>query len=405
MKVMVLNSGSSSVKYQVMDTAADKALVVGQVERIGSAGAILSQERPADGIRAKETGQILDHRDAIHAILELVRDPDRGGLAPDDAIEAVGHRVVHGGEAFTGAVVIDPEVEERIRDSIDLAPLHNPHNLAGIRAARSELPDIPHVAVFDTAFHASLPPRAFHYALPYVLYHRHRIRRYGFHGTSHRHVLRRSARLLERDPEAIRLISLHLGNGASACAIRNGRSLDTSMGFTPLEGLVMGTRSGDVDPAVVLHVMAREEVSASDAGGMLNKHSGLLGLSGISGDMRDLLQEEAGGSERAHLALDVYVYRIRKYIGAYAAVLGGVDAVAFTGGVGENAPSIRSRALEELEFLGIQLEPEVNDELVGGREGDFSRGDVSLLVIGSGEELTIARETEEALHGVDNGGA
>jgi len=404
-KVLVLNSGSSSVKYQVMDTAADTALVVGQVERIGSGGAILSQERRTDGIRAKETGQILDHRDAIHAILELVRDPDRGGLAPTDAIEAVGHRVVHGGEAFTGAVVIDPEVEERIRDSIDLAPLHNPHNLAGIRAARGELPDIPHVAVFDTAFHASLPPRAFHYALPYVLYHRHRIRRYGFHGTSHRHVLRRSARLLEREPESFRLISLHLGNGASACAIRNGRSLDTSMGFTPLEGLVMGTRSGDVDPAVVLHVMAREEVSASDAAGMLNKHSGLLGLSGISGDMRDLLQEEADGSERAQLALDVYAYRIRKYIGAYAAVLGGVDAVAFTGGVGENAPSIRSRALEELEFLGIRLDPEANDELVDGREGDFGRGSVPLLVIGSGEELTIARETEEALDGVGHDGA
>ncbi len=397
MKVLVLNSGSSSVKYQVMDTETGRPLVVGQVERIGSGGAILSQERGSDGARVKETGTILDHRDAIHAILELVGDPERGVLTSGDALEAVGHRVVHGGEAFTGAVVIDPEVEDRIRDSIELAPLHNPHNLAGIRAARSQLPDIPHVAVFDTAFHATLPPKAFHYALPYVLYHRHRIRRYGFHGTSHRHVLRRAAELLDQDPPSLRLISLHLGNGASACAIEDGRSVDTSMGFTPLEGLVMGTRSGDVDPAVVLHVMAREEVPASDAGGMLNKHSGLLGLSGISGDMRDLLEEEKGGSERARLALDVYIYRIRKYIGAYAAVLGGIDAVAFTGGVGENAETVRSRALEGLGFLGIQVDPEANRKLVGGEEGNFAQGPVSLLVIRSGEELTIARETERVV--------
>jgi acetate kinase len=397
MLVLVLNSGSSSVKYRVIDTERDEALLVGQVERIGSGGAILTQDRSSDGQRVKETGSILDHRDAIRAILELVGDPDRGLPPEASSVEAVGHRVVHGGEAFTESVLVDGRVEEGIRDCIDLAPLHNPHNLAGIRAARSALPEVAHVAVFDTAFHHGLPEEAFHYAIPYVLYRRYRIRRYGFHGTSHGHVLRRTAELTGRNPEALRLVSLHLGNGASACAVGGGRSLDTSMGFTPLEGLVMGTRSGDVDPAVILHVMAREELPVGDASALLNKHAGLLGLSGISGDMRDLLEEEAEGSDRARLALDVYTYRIRKYVGAYAAVLGGVDAVAFTGGVGENSAAIRSRALVGLEFLGVRVDETANQELHGGREGEFGAGDVSLLVIRSGEELTIARETERCV--------
>lgn len=399
MKVLVVNSGSSSVKYQVIDTRDEAPLVIGVVERIGSGGAILSQERMSDGVRIKESGSILDHRDAIKAILDLVRDAERGALGSPDDLDAVGHRVVHGGESFTQSVVIDEVVEEGIRECIDLAPLHNPHNLAGIRGARQALPETNHVAVFDTAFHASLPPQAFHYALPYALYRRHRIRRYGFHGTSHRHVARRSAQLLSREMDGLRVVSLHLGNGASACAIRDGHSVDTSMGFTPLEGLVMGSRSGDLDPAVVLHVMAREELSAADAGAMLNKHSGLLGLSGVSGDMRDLLEEEGDGSERARLALDVYTYRIRKYIGSYAAVLGGLDAVAFTGGIGENAPSIRARALQELEFLGMEVDDGANDALTGGEEGEFGAGPVSLQVIRSGEELTIARETERVLNG------
>ncbi len=314
-------------------------------------------------------------------------------------LDAVGHRVVHGGEAFTAPHLIDDAVEEGIRDCFDLAPLHNPHNLLGIRAAREQLPDLPHVAVFDTAFHASLPPEAYHYALPYVLYRRHRIRRYGFHGSSHGYVLRRSAELLDRDPTSLRLVSLHLGNGASAAAIRDGRSVDTSMGFTPLEGLVMGTRSGDVDPAVILHVMAREELSLSEAGSLLNKHSGLRGISGISGDMRDLLEEEAGGDDRAALALRIYAYRIRKYVGAYAAILGGVDAVAFTGGVGENAPSIRARALEGMGYLGLEVDQGRNEALTGGSEGPFHAGSCACLVIRNGEELTIARETEEVVAG------
>lgn len=397
MRVLVVNSGSSSVKYQVIDATRDVATLIGEVERIGAGGAILTQTRVSDGQRLKESGSILDHRDAIRAILDLIRHPE-GGLPENEGdIEAVGHRVVHGGEGFTGAVVIDDEVEDQIRDCIELAPLHNPHNLVGIRAARERMSEVPHVAVFDTAFHAGLPAHAYHYALPYVLYRRHRIRRYGFHGTSHRHVLARTADLLDRDPGELKLISLHLGNGASACAISGGVSVDTSMGFTPLEGLVMGTRSGDVDAAVILHVMAKEEIGLSEATALLNKHSGLQGLSGISGDMRDLLEEEDAGEARARLALDVYTYRIRKYIGAYAAAMGGLDAVAFTGGVGENAAGIRTRALEGLEFLGIEPEEERNRTLVGGREGSFGSGGTDLLVIRSGEELTIARETRRVV--------
>ncbi len=399
MRVLVLNSGSSSVKYQVINTDTEAPLLVGQVERIGAGGAILTQTRTSDDRRTRSSAEILDHRDAVQAILDLIWDPEEGALADASELEAVGHRVVHGGEAFTEPQVIDDAVEEGIRDCFDLAPLHNPHNLLGIRAARDRLPGIPHVAVFDTSFHASLPPEAYHYALPYVLYRRHRIRRYGFHGTSHRYVLRRTAELLERDPASLRIVSLHLGNGASACAIRNGRSVDTSMGFTPLEGLVMGTRSGDLDPAVILHIMAREELSLSDAGSLLNKHSGLRGISGISGDMRDLLEEEAAGAERAALALEIYTYRIRKYVGAYAAILGGLDAVAFTGGVGENAAGIRSRTLEGLGFLGLDVNDAHNGELVGGREGTFHSGPVACLVIRNGEELTIARETEETVRG------
>jgi len=393
-KVLVLNSGSSSVKYQVVDTESRETLVVGSVQRIGAGGAILSQSRTADGARLKESAPVLDHRDAIRVILELVQDPERGALASLQEIGAVGHRVVHGGERFTASARITPEVLEGIRECIELAPLHNPHNLVGILAGGERLPDVPQVAVFDTAFHASLPPKAFHYGLPYVLYHRHRIRRYGFHGTSHAHLVQAATRRLGEEGRETRVISLHLGNGASACAAVDGRSVDTSMGFTPLEGLLMGTRSGDVDPAVILHIMAREELTTSDATALLNKHSGLQGLSGISPDMRDLLEAEAAGDPRAHLALEVYCYRVRKYIGAYAAAMGGVDLIGFTAGVGENSPAIRERVLGGLEFLGVEVDLEANLGLVGGREGSFHRGEVHLLVVRCGEELVIALEAE-----------
>jgi acetate kinase len=399
MKVLVVNSGSSSVKYEFLDTVTREPLVRGVVERIGAGGAILSQHRTADDAQLKESRVILDHQDAMKAILRLLLDPERGALESTEEIEAVGHRVVHGGERFTDAILIDDGVVEGIRESIDLAPLHNPHNLAGIRAARSALSGIPHVGVFDTAFHSTLPREAYLYGLPYVFYRRYRIRRYGFHGTSHAYVLRRMSELLERPPGDFRLISVHLGNGASLAAVKDGRSVDTSMGFTPLEGLVMGTRSGDLDPAIVLHVMNREELSVSDTTALLNKHSGLRGLSGLSSDMRDLLREEQAGDERARMALEVYCYRIRKYIGAYAAAMGGVDVVAFTGGIGENAPVIRARALQGLGFLGVDPDPEVNEKLAGGVDGTFHRGPVALGVVRCGEELMIALETERLVRG------
>ena len=393
MKVLVLNSGSSSLKYRIVDTDLGETLLDGVVDRIGAGGAILTQVRVQDGIRIREAApSVADHRGAIGVVLDRIQDPEGGGVRSVDEILAVGHRVVHGGEHFTAPVLVDRGVLEGIRDSLDLAPLHNPHNLTGILAARERLPDVPHVAVFDTAFHATLEPPAFLYGLPYVLYHRHRIRRYGFHGTSHAHVALRGPELAGLAVKGTRTISLHLGNGASACAIAGGRSVETSMGFTPLEGLVMGTRSGDVDPAVILHVMAKEELSVAEASALLNKHSGLRGISGISSDMRDLLQESRAGNERALLALEVYVWRIRKYIGAYAAVLGGVDLLAFTGGVGENSPEIRARVLEGLGFLGIQVESARNALFTGGSEGPIHGGTVPIVVVRNGEELVIARE-------------
>jgi acetate kinase len=404
MRVLVLNSGSSSIKYEVIDTATEALLLRGMVDRIGAEGGILTQHRPSAGRRIKESTPGGGYGEAVEAILHHVLDGPQG-LGASERPEAIGHRVVHGGERFNEAALIDADVEEGIRDCMDLAPLHNPHNLQGILAARSALPDLPHVAVFDTAFHATLRPEVYLYALPYSLYRSHGVRRYGFHGTSHRNVARKAGLLLDRDPAELNVISLHLGNGSSACAIRGGVSVETSMGFTPLEGLVMGTRSGDIDAAALLHVMAREGLSLGDAGSLLNRHSGLLGVSGISGDMRDLLAEEARGEPRARLALDVYVHRIRKYVGAYAAVLGRVDALAFTGGVGENATTIRARVTEGLGLLGIEADPARNEALQGGVEGGFHAGPTALLVVRSGEELTIARETARVLSARQGGDA
>jgi acetate kinase len=400
MRVLVLNCGSSSIKYQVIETEDETARLIGEVERIGAGGAVLTQRWTMSGRRLREAAPVRTHEEALRLILErLGLSGDQSDANPQDWLDiaAVGHRVVHGGEQFAGAARVDSEVIEGIRDCFDLAPLHNPHNLAGILAARAALPGIPHVAVFDTAFHQSLRPSAYHYAIPLALYRKHGVRRYGFHGTSHRHVARRVPQLMPDLPSPRKIISLHLGAGSSVCAIEDGRSIDTSMGFTPLEGMVMGTRSGDVDPAAVLHVMARESMSAGEVLAMLNQHSGLQGLSGITSDMRDLLSEVDAGDPRAALAIEVYLHRARRYVGAMAAVLGGVDAIAFTGGVGENAARIRRGILSGLDFLGALEDPERNDALTGGVEGTFHRGDTALAVVHSGEELTIARETARVL--------
>ncbi len=401
MKVLVLNCGSSSVRFQLVETdvekaaaGTDKALAKGLVENIGGA-AILKFE--VEGRKPlKETEEILEHKIAVERILELLTRSDLGVLKDRREIEAVGHRVVHGGERFKTSVRIDDEVLDGIEDCFELAPLHNPPNVKGYRAARDLLEGVPQVAVFDTSFHQTMPREAFLYGLPYVLYERHGIRRYGFHGTSHRFVSQRLAALLGRAPDdpGLRLVTCHLGNGCSVAAIRGGRSQDTSMGFTPLEGLVMGSRCGDLDPAIVLHLMAKEELGPGEVNALLNKHSGLLGLSGTSNDMRALLAAEAEGHPRARLAVDVFCYRLKKYLASYLGALGGVDAVAFAGGIGENAPAVRARSTAGLEALGIALDPERNEPARGTEAEISSAGSgVRVFVVPTNEEILIARDT------------
>ncbi|MEO9114586.1 MAG: acetate kinase, partial [Gemmatimonadaceae bacterium] len=361
MKILVLNVGSSSLKFQLIDTDqtaidsnSDKRLARGQIERIGGEAILTLEAGSAEP--SHRTAHIRNHAEAVEHVIAWMADGESGvDITSTSDIQAVGHRVVHGGERFTKSTLIDTKVKHDLEELIELAPLHNPNNLLGIAAARAVLgPDVPQVAVFDTAFHQSIPETAYLYAIPYQLYRRYKVRRYGFHGTSHRYIAYRYGQLTGRAQEQSRIITLHLGNGASACAIAGGRSIDTSMGFTPLEGLVMGTRSGDLDPAILDFVGAKEGLSGHDVDTMLNKHSGLLGLSGLTADMRDLLDEEdVHGDRRARLAIDVFCYRARKYIGAYIAALNGVDAIVFAGGIGENAPSIRERICAGMDWLGV----------------------------------------------------
>jgi len=408
MKVLVLNCGSSSVKFQVIETSLemietndDRTLARGAVEKIGLSDSRLTLEVPGRK-PYQEIAEILEHRAAIERVLRVLVHATHGVLTHVSEIDAVGHRVVHGGERFASSVLITPEVEAMIEECVVLAPLHNPHNLRGIDAARSLLGDVPQVAVFDTAFHQSMPPAAFIYGLPYELYTRHHIRRYGFHGTSHRFVSIRTGKLLGRPLEELRIITCHLGNGCSMDAISGGHSLDTSMGFTPLEGLLMGTRSGDIDPAVIPWVMAMEEITLAQLNAMLNKHSGLYGVSGISSDLRDIEAACAAGNARAQLALAMFCYRIKKYIGAYAAAMGGLDAVTFTGGIGENSVVTRERSLSGFEFLGLELDYEANRSVPKGAEVVISRptSRVAALVIPTNEERVIARDTVRVLGGV-----
>ncbi len=394
MKIFVLNCGSSSIKYQLFDMKKETVLARGRVERIGMDTAVLSH-RTTGKEEVKQVASILEHTAAIKKVLAVLTDPKAGAIQSVDEITAVGHRVVSGGEHFSESVLITDEVKAVIKQCFDLAPLHNPPNLMGINAMESILPEVPQVAVFDTAFHSSMPPYAFLYAIPYILYKRYRIRRYGFHGTSHKYVTMRAAQLMKRPVEDLKIISCHLGNGASITAVKGGKSVDTTMGFTPVEGLMMGTRSGDLDPGALLYVMSRESLGVGEANAMLNKHSGLIGVSGISSDMRELEEEMAAGNQRARDAFDMFVYRIRKYIGAYAAAMGGVDAVVFTAGVGENSPAVREQVCRHLECLGIEFDDEKNKNSEKEKEISKPSSKVKVFVIPTNEELVIARDTME----------
>ena len=403
MHVLVLNCGSSTVKFQIIETDldlirldSDRRLAKGLVERVGSQALVTTQVEGQAPI--KSSVSLRDHKAAIEHILQWVIAPESkiASITTAAGIQAVGHRVVHGGEKFQRSVKVTPEVEAGIADCIELAPLHNPANLKGIAAVREVLGDIPQVAVFDTAFHSTMPEVSYLYGIPYSLYRRYKIRRYGFHGTSHRYISYRYRELRKIEREKVRIISLHLGNGCSACAIVNGSSFVTSMGFTPMEGLLMGTRSGDIDPCILEFLSHKEGLSLTDLDNLLNKQSGLLGLSGLTSDMRELLEEEAeNGDRRARLAVDVFCRRIKHYIGGYLADMGGADAVVFTGGIGENSPVVRARVLRDLGFLGLELDEQANEALRGGQTGPITTANSRLgaYVIPTDEELLIARDT------------
>ena len=395
MKILVINCGSSSVKYQLIDTESETSLAKGLVSRIGMSASVLTH-KPLDRPEVKVSGEILDHIVAIEYVISILLSENHGVIKDRSEINAVGHRVVHGGEKFTESVLITKEVMSELRSLIELAPLHNPHNIRGINACQKTLPNIPMVAVFDTAFHHQMPPFAYIYGIPYVLYKRYGIRRYGFHGTSHRYVSERAANLLGKPLTELKLVTAHLGNGASIAAVDGGKSIDTSMGFTPLEGLLMGTRSGDLDPAIILHIMAREELSLHEANTLLNKHSGLSGISGVSSDMREIIEEAKNGNNTSKLALDIYCYRLKKYIASYAAAMGGINALIFTAGVGENSDMVRSLTCENMTYMGIRLD-ETKNKQANGKDTDISHPEatVKTLVIPTNEELVIARDTAE----------
>ena len=394
MKVLVLNCGSSSIKYQLFTMETQEVIAKGGIEKLGMKGSFLKHKHQ-DGRQIVFEGEILDHKSGVEYILGILNSEKYGCLASLEEIDAVGHRVVHGGERFHNSEFITEEVINEVVKCIDLAPLHNPPNLKGIRAMEELIPGIPQVAVFDTAFHQTMDERAYMYGIPYVLYKKHSIRRYGFHGTSHRYVSKRACELLGRDLITQKIVSCHLGNGASVAAIKNGKSFDTSMGFTPLEGLVMGTRSGDLDIGVVTYIMEKEELGLRSANVLFNKHSGMLGLSGISSDMREIEEAKAGGDERARMALDIYNYRVKKYIGSYVAGMGGIDILILTGGIGENAHTTRTGVAGGLGYLGIHLDESIN---VGFRdEGEINtkKSPVKIMVVPTNEELMIALDTEK----------
>ena len=395
MKILVLNSGSSSVKYKLIDLEGREAktMAEGGVEKIGLPGGFLKYKL-ADGGKATDELGLIDHLQAIKAILAKLTDAEHGCISSFDEIDAVGHRVVHGGEKFSESVLIDDAVKAKIRECYDIAPLHNPANMTGIDAITELMPEVPQVAVFDTAFHQTMPAKAYMYALPYKYYTEDGVRRYGFHGTSHRYVSGRVCEFLGVSPEGKRIITCHIGNGASMAAIVGGKCVDTSMGLTPVEGLMMGTRVGDVDPGALTFLMTKHGLTAEQLQTIINKESGVLGVSGVSNDMREIEAAIAEGNERARLALDMYMLRITKYIGAYAAEMGGVDIIVFTGGVGENQAGLRADVCSTLGFMGVEIDKEVN-AVTRGTETVISSpaSRVKVCVIPTDEELTIARDT------------
>ncbi len=399
MKVIVINCGSSSLKYQLLDMEKESLMAIGLVERIGLDGAQLKHETVGKDKQVIVT-PMKDHKDALKVVLDTLVDPEHGAIESLSEIDAAGHRVVHAGEKFSGSVKITPEVMAALEDCIELAPLHNPPNIMGVKAIQELLPTIVNVGVFDTAFHQTMPASSYIYPLPYEYYEKYGLRRYGFHGTSHRYVSERAAAILNRDYKDMKIVTCHLGNGASATAVLNGKSVATSMGFTPLEGLAMGTRTGDLDPAIVTFLMSKENLSIQEMDNILNKKSGVLGISGISSDFRDIEEAADAGNERAKLAVDVFRLRVKKYIAAYAAVMGGVDAVVFTAGLGENSPVDRKAICDGLEYMGIKIDDEKNN--VRGKERVISTDDskVKVLLIPTNEELTIARDTVEIIQGL-----
>ncbi len=397
MKILVLNCGSSSIKYKLFEMESKEVVAQGGVEKIGMKGSFLKFTLP-DGQKVMLEGEILEHRAGIEYILGVLLSEKYGCIKSLDEIEAVGHRVVHGGERFNSSVLITDEVIDILNECIELAPLHNPPNLKGIYAIQELMPDTPQVSVFDTAFHQTMPDYAYMYGIPYSLYEKYGIRRYGFHGTSHRYVSARACEFLGVPYEEQRIITAHIGNGGSVTAIKNGKSVDTSMGMTPVEGLIMGTRSGDVDPGAVSYIMEKEHMGTNGISTLLNKFSGVLGISGISSDMRELEAAIKAGNKRAMLAMETYNYRIKKYIGSYAAALGGVDILVFTGGVGENQFVTRRDVCKNMEFMGIELDEELNAS-VRAKEVVISKptSKVKVVIIPTDEELSIANDTIEIL--------
>lgn len=391
MKILVVNAGSSSLKYQLIDMDGEKVLAIGLCERIGIDGSVLTHKK--GDLKKVIEKPMSTHKEAISVVLEALCDKEYGAIGNLSEIDAIGHRVVHGGESFNKSVVIDSSVMAAIEDAVELAPLHNPANIMGIKACQELFGKVPNVAVFDTAFHQTMPEKAYLYAIPYEYYEENKIRRYGFHGTSHGFIAKQAAQMMGKPIEELKIITCHLGNGSSIAAINGGKSVDTSMGFTPLEGVIMGTRSGDIDPAIVGFLCEKKGIDASEVINILNKKSGLKGASQLSNDFRDLLEASEKGNKRAAVTIDMMVYRIIKYIGAYAAAMNGVDAIVFAGGIGENAIPARAKVLEGLSFLGVDFDKEANDCRGTAVKITKSGSKVCAFVIPTNEELVIARDT------------